>query len=257
MSPWLVVLGVVAGALVVLEWAACRVLGRRTYTPSTTLASLASGVGAAALGAVVSNVALYQLVAAHVPWQLPANSVWTWLLATVALDFIAYWAHRAYHAVPLLWAMHAVHHQSHEFNMATGIRAPWLQPLMYAPFAAALALTGVPGEVMGPVYLLQQVYKLLAHSTYPGHLGPLEYLLCTPRRHAVHHRHEPTAVHGNFGGLLLVWDQLFGTLHEPEGEPQYGLGTPLPADPVHNNLEPWRGLWREVGRKGLRALLFP
>jgi sterol desaturase/sphingolipid hydroxylase (fatty acid hydroxylase superfamily) len=247
---WLA-LGALA-TIVAIEWRA----GRASYTPATTLSSLASGAGAALVGLVLPHAAVYELVQGTFSWRLPADSVLTWLFAAVALDFVSYWAHRAYHTVPILWAMHSVHHQPHEFNLATGVRAPWLLPLMYAPFVALLALLGVPASVMGPVFALLQVCKLLQHSAWKGDLGPLEYLLCTPRRHAVHHRQDPQDQHGNFGGLLLVWDQLFGTLTEPRGEPRYGLGARLPDDPLHNNLHPWRELGRSVARRGLRALLW-
>ncbi|XP_073942668.1 alkylglycerol monooxygenase-like [Choristoneura fumiferana] len=59
--------------------------------------------------------------------DLPWDSVWTWLIAALGVDFGYYWMHRACHEVHVLWAQHQVHHTSEDFNMGVGIRQSILQ----------------------------------------------------------------------------------------------------------------------------------
>ncbi|GIY42487.1 alkylglycerol monooxygenase [Caerostris darwini] len=58
---------------------------------------------------------------------LPWESLWTWLIAFITVDFIYYWAHRASHEINLLWAAHQVHHSSEDYNLTTALRQSVLQ----------------------------------------------------------------------------------------------------------------------------------
>ena len=67
-----------------------------------------------------------------------------WIVALVGVDFIYYWWHRTSHRVNLLWAAHAVHHQSEDYNLAVALRQAVLTPFTSLPFSLPLALLGVP-----------------------------------------------------------------------------------------------------------------
>jgi alkylglycerol monooxygenase len=249
-------------ALILCELVMARRRGVKAYSLPATLASLANGAGALLAGLAFSVFLLYGSLEARLGlFDLDPASWTTWVLAFVLLDFVFYWAHRLCHVVPLLWAMHAVHHQSDEYNLSVGLRAPWLQPLMYAPFTALLALSGVPVEVMAVVYLIQQTWKLVIHTQLIGDLGPLEWVLVTPRHHAVHHACNARYLDRNHGGVFVLWDRLFGTFQRLEEAPVFGTGEAAEHNPLRNNVQPWRQLVRRAARApgagaALRALFW-
>lgn len=98
-----------------------------------------------------------------------------------------------------------------------------------------LGLLGfTPGECL--VYFgVLHVWQLLAHNEWMGKLGPLEWFAITPSNHRVHHSLKAEHVDRNFGGLLIVWDRLFGTFAD-EGETRlnaFGIaGGPPPGSGV-------------------------
>jgi sterol desaturase/sphingolipid hydroxylase (fatty acid hydroxylase superfamily) len=249
-------------ALILCELLVARRRGVKAYSLSATLANLANGAGALLAGLAFSVFLLYGSLEARLGlFDLEPARWTTWALAFVLLDFVFYWAHRLCHAVPLLWAMHAVHHQSDEYNLSVGLRAPWLQPLMYAPFTALLAFSGIPVEVMAVVYLIQQIWKMVIHTQLIGSLGPLEWVLMTPRHHAVHHAYNARYRDRNHGGVFVLWDRLFGTFQPLAEAPVFGTGEATGHNPLRNNLQPWRQLVRRAARASgagaaLRAVLW-
>ena len=256
MSQTMFVLGIVAVGLMVLEFIVARVRGHQTYSKKATRSSLWNGLGSGIIATIASTFVLYNLVQTHFGLlTFEVGAISTWIVAIFALDFVFYWAHRTVHRVPIFWAIHEVHHSSNEYNVATGVRAPWLQPLMYAPFTIGLALLGVPVEVMGTVYLGQQIWKLAAHTEMVGDLGPLEWFMATPRRHALHHARNREYQNCNFGGVFLIWDIMFGTFKARAEEPVFGLPEgELPLSPVADNFGPWERLMGQARQaQGVKA----
>ena len=236
-----------AGAplLLLLEWLVARRRGMCIHDPRETADSLAQLAGEALLNLVLGlNVfGLYGLLVEHVGlFSWSARSPLTWLVAFVVLDFVYYWGHRLCHSFAPLWALHAVHHQPREMNLSVGLRGPMLAALQVAPFLAPLTLLGVPLSVMFPVYLTHTTYKLLVHTRVVGKLGAIERVLVTPSQHRVHHATNERFLDRNFGGVLAVWDRLFGTAQEEDEVPT--AGAPVRFDPIENNLAPWRALLR-------------
>jgi sterol desaturase/sphingolipid hydroxylase (fatty acid hydroxylase superfamily) len=180
------------------------------------------------------------------------SSPLTWVAAFVALDF-AYWVgHRACHRFAVLWALHAVHHQQRGYGLSVGLRGPWLSALQIAPFMIPLAVLGLPPSVLFPMYAAHAVYKLLVHADVRRRLGALEGWLVTPSSHRVHHA---TVSDVNFGGVLAVWDRLFGT-HREDGDATTDGPALAELDPIANNLAPWRTLLARVKeRRGVVAKL--
>ena len=72
------------------------------------------------------------------------GSAWPWLIALVGVDFAYYWWHRLSHEVNFLWAVHVVHHQSEDYNLAVALRQAVLSPVTVLPFYLPLAVLGVP-----------------------------------------------------------------------------------------------------------------
>lgn len=150
-----------------------------------------------------------------------------WTVAMVGWDLVYYANHRLMHEVRALWAIHVVHHSSQRYNLSTALRQPVADALgVFVPYGV-LSLVGVRPELVAGARAWNLLYQYWIHTEVVGNLGPLEEVLNTPSLHRVHHGANRRYLDRNHGGILIVWDRLFGT-HEREdaGEPVvYGLTT--------------------------------
>ena len=160
------------------------------------------------------------------PYQLPVNG-WTIAAAIIAADFAYYWEHRTSHEVRLLWTGHAVHHSSPIFNTAVAFRFGPFEPVLAVLFHLPLVLLGFHPALVILGELSVQAYQLWIHTEVIGRLGPLDRVLNTPSNHRVHHGSDAKYLDRNHGGILMVWDRLFGTYQAEEETPTYGLTTPI------------------------------
>ena len=150
-----------------------------------------------------------------------------WGVAMVGWDFIYYWNHRLMHEVRALWAIHVVHHSSERYNLSTALRQPVADVLGVLVPYGALCLLGVRPELVAGARAWNLLYQYWVHTEVVGRLGPVEEVLNTASLHRVHHGANRRYLDRNHGGILIVWDRLFGT-HEREdpAEPVvYGLTT--------------------------------
>lgn len=157
-----------------------------------------------------------------VTWQMPI-ALWSVALAILVCDFVYYWEHRIAHQVRLLWTQHAVHHSSREMNIVVGIRfgpfEGFVSVLMHFP----LVLLGFPPALVFFGIILVLAYQTWIHTELIGKLGPLDGVLNTPANHRVHHGCDDKYIDKNYGGILIIWDRLFGTYQAEEETPNYGL----------------------------------
>ncbi|CAF4813204.1 unnamed protein product [Pieris macdunnoughi] len=156
--------------------------------------------------------------------DLPWDNTLTWYAAALGVDFCYYWMHRACHEVHILWAQHQVHHTSEDFNMGVGIRQSVLQGWCGFAFYLPLALAIPPAQFVMH-HQFSYLYMFWIHTEAIKSLGPLEYILNTPSHHRVHHGSNKYCLDVNYGGVLIIWDRLFGTFR-PETdkiEIVYGL----------------------------------
>lgn len=172
-----------------------------------------------ATATVIAYFTLYELVT---PLQIPVT-VFTLVLVLVAADFVYYWEHRLAHQVRLLWLSHAVHHSARYLNTAVALRFGFLESPWAALMHLPLILIGFhPLAVLG-AQVTVLVYQTWIHTEVIGRLGPLDRILNTPSNHRVHHGCDPKYLDKNYGGILIVWDRLFGTYQAEEERPRYGL----------------------------------
>src|SRR5204862_1231382 len=146
-------------------------------------------------------------------WAVPA-----WLsvgLAVVALDFAIYLQHVTFHAVPLLWRLHMVHHADLDFDVTTGVRFHPLEILLSLGIkAGTVVLLGVPALAVLLFEVLLNATSLFNHGNVqlPAWLDRvLRLLVVTPEMHRVHHSTLPHETNSNFGFNLPWWDYLLGT----------------------------------------------
>ncbi len=152
---------------------------------------------------------------------------WSWALAVLVADFTYYWMHRIEHEVRILWAYHSVHHSSPEFNFSTALRLSWIESLFEWLFFVPMILVGFDLVQTIIALVIVVVYQNWIHTEKIGRLGWLDGVFNTPSAHRVHHGCNSQYLDKNYGGILIIWDRLFGT-YEPEGEKViYGVTEPV------------------------------
>ena len=196
-----------------------------------------------------ASVFAYYTISWYVtPFHLPVDW-WTVILAIVVADFVYYWEHRNSHEIRLLWCAHAVHHSSPIFNTATAFRFSIFDPVIAAVFHIPMVLMGFDPILVffGEVVVL--AYQGWIHTESIGKLGPLEWVLNTPSHHRVHHSSDKKYLDKNYGGILIIWDRMFGTFAVEEERPTYGLVKQIKTQ---NPLKVWfgelGGLARDLSR---------
>ena len=152
-----------------------------------------------------------------------------WILAAVLWDFCYYWNHRLGHEISILWAAHAVHHQSEEYNLSTALRQTSSSFLFSWIFYVPLFLIGIPADVLVTVAAANLIYQFWVHTRFVNRLGILDRIFVTPSNHRVHHAQNERYIDKNYGGIFILWDRMFGTFaEESDGEPViFGVRNPL------------------------------
>ncbi len=194
------------------------------------------------------------------------STVWTYIIAFVALDFSGYWVHRIDHKVNLFWNNHIIHHSSEEFNLACALRqsiSTYVQIFTFLLIPAALL--GVPAQVVAIVAPLHLFAQFWYHTRHINKMGILEKIIVTPSHHRVHHSINPEYIDKNLSQIFIFWDKLFGTFQEelPEVPPVYGITRPVRTwNPVKINFQHlWlliKDAWRtESWKDKLRIWFMP
>jgi alkylglycerol monooxygenase len=189
-------------------------------------------------GLVLENFALFDMPVTWFDWS--ARGITLWLVAAIGWDFCYYWFHRCSHEVSILWAAHAVHHQSEDYNLSTALRQTSTGFLFGWIFYLPLFVLGFPLQILLAVGASNLIYQFWVHTQFVRRLGMLDYLLVTPSNHRVHHAQNARYIDKNYGGVLIVWDRLFGTFEdECEDEPVvFGVRKPLAnLNPLWANLQ--------------------
>ena len=143
------------------------------------------------------------------------------LLAFLALDLVIYLQHRAFHAVPVLWRLHRMHHADLEFDASTGLRFhPAEIVLSMALKLAVVAALGAPAAAVLVFEIVLNATSLFNHGNVrlPERVDRvLRLVVVTPDMHRVHHSAVRRETDSNFGFNLPWWDRLFAT-YRPQPE---------------------------------------
>lgn len=187
----------------------------------------AAAVGIA-LVAEERGVGLLQLV----EWPLWLKIV----LAVLALDLAIYLQHVMFHAVPLLWRLHRMHHADLDFDVTTGTRFHPVEMLLSMLIkAAVIFVIGAPVVAVLVFEILLNLAAMFNHSNIrlPAALDAvLRLFVVTPDMHRVHHSLDADETNRNFGFNLPWWDRLFGTYRDQPrlGHEEMVIGTPAFRD---------------------------
>lgn len=167
---------------------------------------------------------IFAVVYRHRLFDIPVNG-WTVLPIFVLVEFCYYWFHRASHRVRWWWSAHVPHHSGETMNFTTAMRQSLLNAVVGTfVFYLPPVLLGVPPAVVMFMLAVDLSYQYFVHTECVGRLPAwYETIFDTPSNHRVHHGRNSQYIDKNYGGVLIIFDRLFGT-YEPEVEPvDYGI----------------------------------
>ncbi|GAB3725169.1 sterol desaturase family protein [Amycolatopsis oliviviridis] len=214
---------------VAIEILALHVLGHDDnvigYSVKDTRTSMSMGAVAVVINGVFRIAMLFVFAALYelAPVKFSPHDWWTWVLMLLGQEIVFYAYHRASHRVRIMWAGHQVHHSSEHYNFSTALRQKWT-PYFQLPFWSILAFAGIPPWMILTGLSIDLVYQFFVHTEKIRKLPRwFEYVFNTPSHHRVHHGSDKEYLDANYGGILIIWDRMFGSF-VPEGKrPTYGL----------------------------------
>jgi sterol desaturase/sphingolipid hydroxylase (fatty acid hydroxylase superfamily) len=185
----------------------------------------------------LGNLALYCINAALLAWVFPAPSdaaarfetglgvgllrwpethfIASFALGFLFLDFVRYWFHRLFHAVPWLWSLHSLHHADSDLDVSTSYRHHPVEFLVGSGFLwIVFVITGFPSDVAAVYLLCTSLLSFSQHGNigFPPSWEPvLQKAIVTPDMHRLHHSVAAEEANSNFGFLFSFWDHLFAT----------------------------------------------
>jgi len=149
------------------------------------------------------------------------------VLTVILLDFAVYLQHVMFHAVPLFWRLHMVHHADLDFDVTTGLRFHTIEILLsFGIKAAVVLLLGPPAVAVLIFEVSLNATSMFNHSNVRMPLAfdrVLRWLVVTPDMHRVHHSVFPRETNSNFGFNLPWWDRLLGTYRDQPTDGHSGM----------------------------------
>jgi len=159
-------------------------------------------------------------------WVANLNFWVALFLIVLVADLVQYWTHRAYHEVPLLWRLHAVHHSVKSMDWLAGSRQHILELLITRTLVLApIYVLGFSKEVIDAYIVVVGFQAVFNHANVSVRLGPLRYLIVTPNFHHWHHSQDDEAIDKNYSAHFAFLDYLFGTAVKADRKwpDQYGV----------------------------------
>jgi len=229
-TPELLIVMVLAIVVEIL-W---RLRTNRGYDRADAWTSLRIGAGNLIFGVLASIVfsILFTYLSRFAPVHWPLGDWRTWVAGFILVEFAYYWFHRLSHTIRWMWASHIVHHSTEQLTFLSAIRLGWTN-LISAGWVVYLPviLAGFDARLVLAILAFDLRFQFFLHTEAPVRLGPLEWVLNTPTHHQLHHACNAPYLDKNYGGVLIIFDRMFGTFAaaRPEEPMRYGLAHPLPS----------------------------
>lgn len=237
-----------------IEWGFSALRGRSRSVPLMLANGWVALVEqAAGLLVYTGLLGVYAALSVWVPWVWPTDHWVSWVVAFLLVDLAFYTYHRFSHATALGWSVHAVHHQSSDLNLPAALRNSPLGGALQFVFYLPLVLLGVPPLCWIVCKSINPLVQLFLHTEHVERVPVLEGIVNTPAAHRVHHGSQSRYQGRNLGGVLVVWDRMFGTWTTAGERPRYGIEG-MSLDPVASQLGPLVDLGRGVRSRGVSAL---
>jgi sterol desaturase/sphingolipid hydroxylase (fatty acid hydroxylase superfamily) len=183
--------------------------------------------------------------------------LWTQVaLITVIQGFFGYWVHRAHHRLPLLWRLHAVHHSAPRVYWLNQNRVHPFESLLDGLTLLPLLALGAPERAMLVFTAFSGMHLTLQHANIDLRVGPLNWIVSLSEPHRWHHSRERGEADANYGGVLLIWDIVFGTRflpgdREPPADPGITGYPGYPTGYLGQIASPFRtALWKPASVRG-------
>lgn len=227
---------------------------KHLYHPRETLNNICIGL-VLIFSSFISKGVLYgafQLSSAIRVFEMQ-DSFGSFLLLIMLTDFSFYWYHRISHTVTWFWVSHSVHHSAEHYNISVAFRQSWMTQFSgQFLFWIWLPFVGFDPTWVFASFQLCMFYQTWLHTELIGKLHPVvEYLFNTPSHHRVHHGSNLEYLDKNHGGILIIWDRLFGTFQEEIERPVYGLsGKKNPNTLSEIMWNEWKHLLKRVRKAG-------
>lgn len=183
------------------------------------------------------------------------DGVFSVIFFFLAVDLFFYFYHLTMHKVRWFWSIHVTHHSSKIMNFSTALRQNFLLDLNFGwvLWWIPLALIGFDKNWTMIAIELSLAYQFFIHTEMVNKLPkPFELIFNTPSHHRVHHGCKSAQIDTNFGGVLIIWDRLFGTFVDERdaGKIEYGLTSrqPTTLNPLRLNLDEFFQMFKDVVR---------
>jgi sterol desaturase/sphingolipid hydroxylase (fatty acid hydroxylase superfamily) len=152
-------------------------------------------------------------------WVSNLNFFVAVFLIVLVADLVQYWTHRAYHEVPLLWRLHAVHHSIKSMDWLAGSRLHFVELLITRTLILApIYVLGFSKEVIDAYIVIVGFQAVFNHANVSVRLGPLRYVIVTPNFHHWHHSQDKEALDRNYAAHFAFLDYAFGTAVKSDRE---------------------------------------
>jgi sterol desaturase/sphingolipid hydroxylase (fatty acid hydroxylase superfamily) len=180
-----------------------------------------------------------------IAWPVPLQL----LLAAVIAELGQYWLHRAAHTVRWMWGVHGFHHNPTRIYWLNGFRVNPLNMIWHQLAGiGVLVAIGAPAEVIQMLILFATVVTVFQHANADLALGGWNRVFGTADLHRWHHATGVGATPANFGTVLMLWDQVFGTYRRTADGPRF-VGVDVGAPRAKGYLSGLREAMRHAGAR--------
>lgn len=227
--------------LMLIELIVAKYMNLRIIQSMDAVSSLSSGITNTLFKILGLTIYIfsYDFLLQHFTVFTIQSKTLQYLIGFITLDFYVYWWHRWRHQYNILWNEHLIHHSSEEYNLPVALRQTISDLVNPATFLfLPAAFFGISLDVIIVLGVVMLFGGFWYHTQLIDKMGFLEHIIITPSHHRIHHAINPIYIDKNYGGILVIWDKLFGTFQEelPDVKPVYGITRPVSTwNPVKIN----------------------
>ncbi|MDO6801605.1 sterol desaturase family protein [Wenyingzhuangia sp. 1_MG-2023] len=207
------------------EYLIARRKGKTIFRFENTIANISMGIFDRIAGVFMVPIIYFYFHYLHeyfAIFEIPETVGW-FVFAVFVSDFTWYFYHKSGHKINLFWGAHIIHHQSEDYNYSVAFNLTPFQVFVRVMFWSLMPIIGFSAKMVLGTHLVIGLYQFLLHTPLIPKLGIIEEFMVTPSHHRVHHGSNERYLDKNYGGVLIVWDRLFGTFQREDEEVSYGI----------------------------------